>query len=153
MMLFGNIAPMVLYHETPKDRVAKIRRQGLKPHVPGKVWGVCDPRVTRKKSVVWLTADPTTWCHNRHPNKAKPDPDRVLLTVIVNWQDPKLRHYISWRDPRKKMDWFENKNNPAAWFVYFGRIPPNAIIIPRRSKSKRPRKRIKRRRRASNQSH
>jgi len=68
-----------------------------------------------------------------------------LLTVIVNWQDPKLRHYMSWRDPRKKLEWTENKNNPAAWFIYLGRVPPNAIIIPRRSKSKRPRKRIKRR--------
>jgi hypothetical protein len=46
--------PMLLYHVTPKDRVAKIRSQGLKPHVPGKVWGLCDPAATRGKPIVCL---------------------------------------------------------------------------------------------------
>jgi hypothetical protein len=139
MMLFGSNTPMVLYHQTRKDRLAKIRRQGLKPHVPGEAWGVDKPVATKGKPVVWLTADPTTWRHARHHNKAKRD-DGVLVTVIVNWQDPKLRHYISWRDPRKKWTFCENPNNPVAWFVYFGRIPPAAIVIPRLRRAKARRK-------------
>jgi hypothetical protein len=38
MMLFGSTTPMVLYHKTQKDRLAKIRRQGLKPHVKFGPW-------------------------------------------------------------------------------------------------------------------
>jgi len=77
MMFFTNTVPMVLYHQTSKDRLAKIRREGLKPHRPGDVWGVCDPAVwgvcdpamTRGKRVVWLTADRHTWNHDRHRSK------------------------------------------------------------------------------------
>jgi hypothetical protein len=129
-ILGGWPTPMVLYHQTQKDRVAKIRKQGLKPHVPGKVWGVADPSLTNGKPVVWLTADPMTWRHDRHPNKAMRDPKQVLLVVRINWSNPKLRHYMSWRDPNKKEPgafWYEHKDNPAAWFVYFGRIKPDQI--------------------------
>jgi hypothetical protein len=72
---------MVLYHQTPKDRVAKIRREGLKPHVPGKVWGICDPAMTGGKPVVWLTADQHTFHHAKHPDKKMRKPDAVLLTI------------------------------------------------------------------------
>jgi hypothetical protein len=120
---------MVLYHATPRSRLAQIRRKGLKPHVPGRVWGVCDAAMTRGKPVVWLTADPTTWRHAKHPNKKKRNPDQILLTVMIDWSAPKLRHYMSWFDPRKKKDWFfVCKDNPAAWFVYFGALPPGRIV-------------------------
>jgi hypothetical protein len=126
-MFFSAYTPMVLYHVTPRSRLAQIRRRGLKPHVPGKVWGLCDPSTTRNKPVVWLTADPTTWKHDRHPKKAWRDPEKVLLPVIVNWGDSDLRHYMSWIDPRKK-DFWNHQNKPAAWFVYFGRISPKQIM-------------------------
>jgi hypothetical protein len=127
-MIFMRIHPMVLYHVTVKDRVAKIRREGLRPHVPGKVWGVCDPSITRGKRVVWLTADRHTWHHAKHPNKSRRNPEGVLLTIMIPWNAPKLKHYMSWRDPRKKEPWTEHVNNPAAWFVHFGRVPPGMII-------------------------
>jgi hypothetical protein len=122
-MFFSTYTPMVLYHVTPRSRLAQIRRRGLKPHVPGKVWGVCNPSTTRNKPVVWLTADPTTWHHSRHPNKALRNPNQVLLTVMINWSAPKLRHYMSWFDPHKKKHWLFCKNNLAAWFVYFDTDP------------------------------
>lgn len=31
-LMFCNFRAMLLYHSTPKDRLAKIRREGLKPH-------------------------------------------------------------------------------------------------------------------------
>jgi hypothetical protein len=101
-MFFSAYTPMVLYHCTVKSRLPQIRRRGLKPYVLGRVWGACDPVVTRNKPVVWLTADPTTWKHDRHPKKAWRDPEKVLLPVLVNWGDPDLLHYMSWIDPRKK---------------------------------------------------
>jgi hypothetical protein len=128
MLILFSRTPMVLYHVTHRSFVAKIRRRGLKPHVPGKVWGVSDPELTRGKPAVWLTADPTTWRHAKHPNKAFRDLDAVLLTVLINWSAPKLHHYMSWMDPRKKNSWLDCPNNPAAWFVYFGTIPPKQII-------------------------
>ena len=130
MLTFSSARPMVLYHATVKSRLAQIRRKGLKPHVPGKVWGKCDPAMTRNKPVVWLTADPTTWGHASHPNKAFRDRDQVLLTILINWCEPKLRHYMSWFDPRKKKNkyWLHCPNNPAAWFVYFGTISPKQIF-------------------------
>jgi hypothetical protein len=124
------IEPMVLYHVTRKDRVAQIRREGLKPHLPGKVWGICDPVMTRGKPVVWLTADKHTWRHVKHPNKAWREPDAVLLTILINWSAPKLQHYLSWFDPRKKLPWLDCPNNTAAWFVYFGTISPKQIMLP-----------------------
>jgi hypothetical protein len=127
-MFVTNVTPMVLYHQTRKDRLAKIRRQGLKPHVPGKVWGVADPTITRGKPVVWLTADRNTWRHAKHRRKSFRDPDAVLLTILIDWSAPKLQHYMSWIDPRKKVGWWDSKNNPAAWFVYFGTIRPAQII-------------------------
>jgi hypothetical protein len=54
------IHPTYLYHCTLKELLPRIRREGLKPHVPGKVWGVSDPSATNGQRVVWLTADPTT---------------------------------------------------------------------------------------------
>ena len=127
-MFLSTWTPMVLYHATPRSRLAQIRRKGLKPHVPGKVWGVCDPATTRNKPVVWLTANPTTWKHARHPHKAKRDPNTVLLTVLIDWSAPKLWHYMSWFDPGKKKLWLHCQNNPAAWFVYFGTISPKQIF-------------------------
>jgi hypothetical protein len=56
------------------------------------------------------------------------NPKTVLLTILINWKEPKLWHYMSWRDPRKKESWTEHKNNPAAWFVHFGRIPRAQIV-------------------------
>src|SRR5262249_27728561 len=127
-MFLSTWTPMVLYHATLRSRLAQIRRKGLKPHVPGKVWGVCDPAMTRNKPVVWLTADPTTWKHARHPHKAERDPNTVLLTVLIDWSAPKLWHYMSWFDPGKKKHWLHCQNNPAAWFVYFGTISPKQIF-------------------------
>jgi hypothetical protein len=130
-----------IYHVTLKDRVAKIRSQGLKPHVPGKVWGLCDPSATRGKPVVWLTADPHQWRHPNHPDKSFRQPDAVLLTIVISWNAPRLKHYLSWFDPRKKGDWFYCHNNPAAWFVYFGTIKPAQIIDGlERPKPKKPRR-------------
>jgi hypothetical protein len=140
--MIGVVAsPMVLYHVTRKDRVAKIRREGLKPHVPGKVWGEADPSITGGKPVVWLTADPHSWRHIAHPNKAFRNPDTVLLKILINWRAPKLRHYMSWFDPQKKQNWLYCQNNPAAWFVYFGKIGPSLIV----DGLERPRRRNKRR--------
>ncbi|MGB3744180.1 MAG: hypothetical protein WBD11_06565 [Xanthobacteraceae bacterium] len=127
-MIFRRISPMVLYHVTVRDRVARIRREGLKPRVPGKVWGKCDPSVTRGKPVVWLTADPASWRHAKHHNKSLRNPDGVMLTILINWTAPKLKHYLSWLDPHKKEHLLDHRNNPAAWFVYFGRIYPGQII-------------------------
>jgi hypothetical protein len=124
-----NGTPSVLYHSTQKSRLAQIRRQGLRPYVPGKVWGVADPAMTRGKPVIWLRADRNTWHHSKHPNKKLRNPDQILLTVLIDWSAPKLKHYMSWFDPSKKKDWFlVSKNNPAAWFVYFGKIPPAWIV-------------------------
>jgi hypothetical protein len=128
-MMLHRIEPMVLYHVTLRDRVAKIRRQGLKPHVPGKVWGIADPAMTKGKPVVWLTADPHTFHHHKHPLKACRKSDAVLLTILISWKAPKLLHYMSWFDRRKKKHWLQCQNNPAGWFVYFGRIPPSQIIF------------------------
>jgi hypothetical protein len=52
--------------------------------------------------VVWLTADQHTFHHAKHPDKKMRKPDAVLLTILINWKEPKLRHYMSWLDPRKK---------------------------------------------------
>jgi len=131
---------MVLYHATLKDRVAQIRRQGLKSHVPGKVHGVADPSMTRGKPVVWLTADPHTWHHAKHPRKAFRKSEAVLLTILINWSAPKLRHYMSWFDPGKKENWRQCQNNPAAWFVYFGKIPPAWIIGGLERPKRKPRR-------------
>jgi hypothetical protein len=125
--LFTNYNPMVLYHSTPKDRLAKIRREGLKPHVPGKVWGVCDPSMTKGKRVVWLTADPHEWKHDRHPNKKWRCHDTRLLTIVISWRAKKLRHYLSWVDPDKR-EAHSCQNNLAAWYVHFGKINRNMII-------------------------
>jgi hypothetical protein len=100
----------------------------LKPHVPGKVWGVCDAKETRGKPVVWLTADPLEWKHDRHPRKAWRNPDVVLLTVQIDWSSPKLKHFLSWRDPGKRLSVF-CKNNVLAWFVHFGPIKPSQIVF------------------------
>ncbi len=81
MVLHTNIRPMVLYHSTRKKFLPRIRREGLKPHLPGEVWGKCDPSMTRGKPVVWLTADPTQWRHDKHPRKDWRNPDNVLLTI------------------------------------------------------------------------
>jgi hypothetical protein len=135
--------PTMLYHVTRKDRVPKIRRQGLRPHVPGKVWGVCDPEATRGKPVVWLTANPHQWRHHKHRDRALRDPDCVMLTIMIDWSAPKLRHYLSWIDPRKNQQ-MAGPNNPMAWFVYFGAINPAQIVggleRPRRKISKRHRR-------------
>jgi hypothetical protein len=40
VMFLSTWTPMVLYHATPRSRLAQIRRKGLKPHVPGK-FGAC----------------------------------------------------------------------------------------------------------------
>jgi hypothetical protein len=71
----SNVQPMVLYHCTPKKFLPRIRREGLKPHVPGAVHGVCDPSMTWGKEVVWLTADPMQWKHAKHPRKSWRNPD------------------------------------------------------------------------------
>ena len=118
---------MVLHHVTPKDRLAKIRREGLKPHVPGEVWGVCPPSVTKGRRVVWLTADAHEWRHDRHPNKKYRKNGARLLTVAVNWQDKNLHHYLSWADPKKR-ETFNGQQNLPAWFVYFGTIKPRGIV-------------------------
>jgi CRISPR-associated endonuclease Cas3-HD len=57
---------------------------------------------TGGKPVVWLTADQHTFHHAKHPDKKMRKPDAVLLTILINWKEPKLRHYMSWLDPRKK---------------------------------------------------
>ena len=75
--------PTVLYHVTKKRLLPRIRREGLKPHVPGKVWGASDPSATRGKRVVWLTADPTEWRHDQHHLKSKRDPDAISLMDIL----------------------------------------------------------------------
>jgi hypothetical protein len=128
-VLFSTFHPTVLYHVTRKKFLPRIRRGGLKPHVPGKVWGVCDPDVTKGKRVVWLTANPIQFKHDKHHQKSWRDPDGRLLRVVVNWDDERLRHYVSWRDPKKKEHW-GSQNNPLGWFVYFGTIPPGQIIFP-----------------------
>jgi hypothetical protein len=87
VMILSTPTLMVLYHTTVRSRVPQIRRKGLKPHVPGKVWGRADPAMTRNKPVVWLTADPATWPHAKHPNKAFRDPDKVLLRIQIWWNN------------------------------------------------------------------
>jgi len=129
--------PTVLYHVTKKRLLPRIRREGLKPHVPGKVWGASDPSATRGKRVVWLTADPTEWRHDQHHLKSKRDPDAISLMVLVSWKDERLRHYLSWRDPKKKEHFTGNPNNVPAWFVYFGTIPPKRIEFPARKRAKK----------------
>ena len=121
--------PTVLYHVTRKKFLPRIRREGLKPHVPGKVFGICDPDMTKGKRVVWLTADPVQWKHDRHHRKSWRDPDAKLLAVFVSWGDERLRHYLSWRDPKKKDD-TDCTNNRLGWLVYFGTIRPGPIIFP-----------------------
>jgi hypothetical protein len=39
-----------LYHVTPKRLLPHIRREGLKPHVPGKLWGASDPSATERQN-------------------------------------------------------------------------------------------------------
>jgi hypothetical protein len=133
MLLLGNYYPTVLYHVTRKRFLPRIRREGLKPHVPGKVCGVCDPDATKGKRVVWLTADPTQWKHDKHHRKSWRDPDEHLLPVIVSWNDERLHHYLSWRVPKRKELLPETcPNNQLGWFVYFGKIPPSQIMFPKR---------------------
>jgi len=121
--------PTVLYHVTRKKFLPRIRREGLKPHVPGKVFGVCDPNMTKGKRVVWLTADPTQWKHDKHHRKSWRDPDAHLLPVIVHWGDERLRHYLSWRDPKGE-ELLCGENDHIGWFVYFGTIRRRQIIFP-----------------------
>jgi hypothetical protein len=129
MMYFANYyKPMVLYHQTHRKFLSRIRREGLKPHTPGKVWGAASPKMTWGKKVVWLTADRATWRHSKHPQKDMRNPDTVLLTILIDWSAPKLKHYLSWRFPTKRCGLVDGKNNPAAWFVHFGRIPPAMIV-------------------------
>ena len=126
-----------LFHLSPdralpchaQEILAAHSTRGLKPHVPGKVWGVCHPDVTQGKRVVWLTANPIQFKHDKHHQKSWRDPDGRLLRVVVNWDDERLRHYVSWRDPKKKEHW-GSQNNPLGWFVYFGTIRPGQIIFP-----------------------
>ena len=132
MILLADYYPTVLYHVTPKRFLPRIRREGLKPHVPGKVWGVCDPSATGGKRVVWLTADPTQWKHDKHHQKSWRDPGAHLLRVVVNWDDERLHHYLSWRAPKKKELMVETcPNNMLGWFVYFGTIRPDYIMFPK----------------------
>jgi hypothetical protein len=126
-MLLCHVKPMLLYHVTPIDCLAKIRREGLKPHRPGEVWGVCDPSMTRGKRVVWLTADPHEWKHDRHLNKKWRNPDARLLTIVISWRVKKLCHYLLWFDPDKRKA-YNCQNNLAAWYVHFGTIKPEHII-------------------------
>jgi hypothetical protein len=121
--------PTVLYHVTLKKFLPRIRREGLKPHVPGAVHGKSDPSMTGGKRVVWLTANPVQWRHDRHHLKRWRRPDAVLLTVIVSWNDKRLHHYLSWHDPKKKY-WLTSANNFMGWFVYFGTIKQDHIIFP-----------------------
>jgi hypothetical protein len=130
----NTIYPTALFHVTPKKFLRRIRREGLKPHIPGKVWGVTDPDVTHGKRVVWLTADPTQWKHDKHHRKSWRDPDATLLPVIVDWQDERLHHWVSWRDPQKEFRHWSCNNNVLGWFVYFGRIRPDQIMFPRRAR-------------------
>jgi hypothetical protein len=132
MILFGDYHPTFLYHCTRKELLPRIRREGLKPHVPGKVRGASDPSATDGKRVVWLTADPTTWKHHKHHLKSWRDPDAVLLPVQVGWNDKRLHHFMSWRDPKKQESFTSNPNNVAAWFVYFGTIKPRSILFPKK---------------------
>jgi hypothetical protein len=128
-MIVFLFCPPVVYHVTLKKFLPSIRRDGLKPHVPGKVWGVCTPDTTNGKRVVWLTADPTEWRHDKHREKTWRNADARLLTVMVSWSDKRLRHYLSWKDPNKKE--FLNSNqgqSVLAWFVYLGTIKPEQII-------------------------
>ena len=137
MILLGGFHPTFLYHSTPKKFLPRIRREGLKPHVPGKVWGKSDPSSTRGKRVVWLTADPTQWKHDKHHRRSWRNPDNVLLSVMVSWQDERLVHYLSWSDPKKKILIETCPNNELGWFVYLGRIPPNLILFPKRRRRRR----------------
>jgi hypothetical protein len=133
VILLSNYHPTVLYHVTRKRFLPRIRREGLKPHVPGKVWGACDASAARGKRVVWLTADPTQWKHDKHHRKSWRDPDAKLLRVVVSWDDERLHHYLSWRAPKKKELLVETcPNNMLGWFVYFGKIPPRQIMFPKR---------------------
>jgi len=95
MPLLVGCRPTALYHVTLRKFLPSIRREGLKPHVPGKVWGLCDPDMSRGKRVVWLTADPTQWRHDKHHRKSWRNPDAHLLPVIVRWNDERLHHYLS----------------------------------------------------------
>jgi hypothetical protein len=122
--------PTVLYHVTSKQLLPRIRREGLKPHVPSRVWGICDPDMTKGKRVVWLTANPVQWRHDKHHLKSWRDPDARLLTALVSWGDERLCHYLSWRDPKKKDNTYCS-NNRLGWFVYFGTIRPELIMFPR----------------------
>jgi hypothetical protein len=138
MTLFGAFYPTYLYHSTPKTFLPRIRREGLKPHVPGKVWGATDPSASKGKRVVWLTADPTQWKHDKHHRKSWRKPDTVLLPVVVSWHDERLSHFLSWRDPKKKeLQPWSCPNNELGWFVYFGKIPPTQILFPRRKRRRR----------------
>jgi RNA:NAD 2'-phosphotransferase (TPT1/KptA family) len=121
--------PTVLYHVTRKKFLPRIRREGLKPHVPGKVFGYSNPNMTNGKRVVWLTADSTQWKHDKHHRKSWRDPDAAMLAVIVSWNDERLLHYLSWRDPKKKYQ-LTCPNNFLGWFVYFGTIKRQYIIFP-----------------------
>jgi hypothetical protein len=133
MIFLAEYYPTVLYHCTQKKFLPRIRREGLKPHTPGKVWGATDPSATKGKRVVWLTADPTRWKHDRHHRKSWRDPDAVLLPVVVGWDDKRLHHYLSWRAPKKKELLVETcPNNMLGWFVCFGKIPPSQIMFPKR---------------------
>jgi hypothetical protein len=53
----------------------------------------------------------------------------ALLTILINWGAQKLRHYMSWFDTHKKKAGLDCPNNPAAWFVYFGTIPPKTDYL------------------------
>jgi hypothetical protein len=85
------------------------------------------PDVTNGKRVVWLTADPTEWRHDKHREKIWRNPDVRLLTVKVNWNDKRLRHYLSWIDPNRKI-FANSRQSVLAWFVYLGAIKPEQII-------------------------
>jgi hypothetical protein len=51
--------------------------------------------------------------------------------VVVNWDDERLHHYLSWRAPKKK-ELMACPNNMLGWFVYFGTIRPDYILFPKR---------------------
>jgi hypothetical protein len=127
-LFFPSAGPMVLYHVAHKNRLAKIRREGLKPHRPGDVWGSASPEMTRGRSCVWLTADSREWRHDRHPDRKFRNPKTRLLTVAIGWDSKKLHHYLSWFDPDKHGEAFLYRQNVPAWFVHFGKIAPEAVI-------------------------